>query len=149
MYRSILCLLLCSAVLVQGVINDCGSKVGSYTNISITNCKPEASTCILKRGKVVTISITFNVDRDIKEVNAEVHGIIAGAALPFPFSQKDACSKSGLSCPLKKDNGPYTYSATLNILPIYPPLKVIVKWELKDENGDDIVCALIPSEIKL
>ncbi|XP_008557348.1 NPC intracellular cholesterol transporter 2 homolog a [Microplitis demolitor] len=148
MYRIILGLVLCLSVSTYAVIQDCGSKVGKYNNVTVSDCEPDAATCILKRGTDASITISFDVDKDISAVKAVVHGVIGGAPLPFPFSHPDGCQTSGLTCPLTKASGPYTYTTTLHVEKLYPKLKVGVKWELKDENDDNIVCAMIPSEIK-
>lgn len=42
----------------------------------------------------------------------------------------------------------YEYSATLPILKAYPKVVVEVKWQLKDGNGQDIVCVKIPAKIE-
>ncbi|CAK1542910.1 unnamed protein product [Leptosia nina] len=40
------------------------------------------------------------------------------------------------------------YKATLPVLKSYPKVTVDVKWELKNDAGDDLVCVLIPAHIK-
>ncbi|KAH0554205.1 NPC intracellular cholesterol transporter 2 homolog a isoform X1 [Cotesia glomerata] len=148
MYRITLGLVLYLAVSANAAFQDCGSKVGSYNNVTVTNCDPDASICTLTRGKDVSININFELDKDIKKVNSVVHGIILGIPLSFPIAHPNACEASGLKCPMTKDGGPYEYKASLHVETFFPKLKVDVKWELKDENDSNIVCVLVPAELK-
>lgn len=66
--------------------------------------------------------------------------------MPFPLQNPDAC-QSGVQCPLTEGSS-YEYQASLPILKAYPAIKVIVKWQLKDENNGDVVCVKIPARIK-
>lgn len=75
-----------------------------------------------------------------------VHGNLAGMEVPFPLQNDDAC-QSGVSCPLAEGTS-YEYMASLPILKAYPKVKVIVKWELKDAEGQNVVCVKIPARIK-
>lgn len=54
---------------------------------------------------------------------------------------------SNLQCPLKKDVV-YSYDASFPVLKIYPKVDVEVKYELKNSEGKDIVCVLIPVKIQ-
>lgn len=38
-----------------------GSKIGKYTNVTVTNCDNSGGDCILKRGSDATISINFTI----------------------------------------------------------------------------------------
>ncbi|XP_044583497.1 NPC intracellular cholesterol transporter 2 homolog a isoform X3 [Cotesia glomerata] len=132
MYRITLGLVLYLAVSANAAFQDCGSKVGSYNNVTVTNCDPDASICTLTRGKDVSININFEL----------------GIPLSFPIAHPNACEASGLKCPMTKDGGPYEYKASLHVETFFPKLKVDVKWELKDENDSNIVCVLVPAELK-
>lgn len=66
--------------------------------------------------------------------------------MPFPLQNPDACA-SGVQCPIESSST-YEYQASLPILKAYPKISVIVKWELRDENGKDVVCVKIPAKIK-
>lgn len=58
-----------------------------------------------------------------------------------------ACIASDLECPLKKDVV-YKYEASFPILKIYPRVDVVVKYELKNSEGKDIICVKIPVKIQ-
>ncbi|XP_053975231.1 NPC intracellular cholesterol transporter 2 homolog a-like [Hylaeus volcanicus] len=130
-------------------ITDCGSKVGKYTSVTLAGCDMTKPVCDLVRNTNASIHIEFTPDKDVKEVHAVVRGIIMDIPMPFPLSNADACkySDSGIICPLAKDQS-YHYMNTLPVLKSYPTLSVTVRWELRDENNEDIVCILIPAKIK-
>jgi Niemann-Pick C2 protein len=127
-------------------IEDCGSKVGSFTNITISSCNETDPVCVLKKDSNATLDIYFTTSVADNSVKAEVHGIIQGVPVPFPLHDPDACHLSGLTCPLKPGNN-YHYTATLPVLKSYPKIHLEVRWELKNENDDDIVCAQFPAKI--
>ncbi|KOX75392.1 Protein NPC2 like protein [Melipona quadrifasciata] len=105
--------------------------------------------CELIPNTNTTIKIGFTIDKDVSKVTAVVHGIIMNISIPFPLPNPNACetADSGIQCPLKKGDTLY-YKNTLTVLKSYPKVNVIVKWQLKDENNEDIICVLIPSRIK-
>lgn len=67
--------------------------------------------------------------------------------MPFKLPNPNACVSSNLECPLKKDVT-YKYDASFPVLKIYPRVDVEVKYELKNKEGKDIVCVLIPVKIQ-
>lgn len=87
------------------------------------------------------------VDGDAQTVTTVVHGIIMGVEMPFPLQNPNGCVDSGLQCPLSKDSE-YEYVASLSVLKSYPKVKVEVKWELRNEKNENIVCVLIPAKIE-
>lgn len=46
-----------------------GSKVGKYNNVTVSDCEPDAATCILKRGTDASITISFDVGKLKKKYN--------------------------------------------------------------------------------
>lgn len=80
-------------------------------------------------------------------IKTVVHGKVLGVEMPFQLQNPDACVDSGLDCPLE-GNKAYEYKATLPVLKVYPKVKVQVKWELQDQEGNDIICVEIPSKIQ-
>ncbi|KAL4715615.1 hypothetical protein ACJJTC_006194 [Scirpophaga incertulas] len=126
---------------------DCGSKLSQVESVGVNGCSDNAKECILKRNTNATISIVFTPTQDVKSLETEVHGVIMNLPVPFPLPQPDACKDNGLSCPLKA-NEQVSYKTSMQVLKSYPKVKVDVKWELKNENGDDVVCVLIPAKIQ-
>uniref|UniRef100_T1JGD2 MD-2-related lipid-recognition domain-containing protein n=1 Tax=Strigamia maritima TaxID=126957 RepID=T1JGD2_STRMM len=125
---------------------DCGSKTGTLEKVDmIPPCVTEV--CTLPSGQNVTIKLTFKSNEVAKSVTAVVHGLIGGLPFPFPLPNPNACQDSGLTCPLQASTE-YQYHEELPILSSYPKLAVTIKYELVDENKEDIVCVEIPSQIK-
>ncbi|KAL9874141.1 NPC intracellular cholesterol transporter 2 homolog a [Glossina fuscipes] len=126
---------------------DCGSKTGKFTSVYISDCDTTKHECILKRDSNVTIIIDFTLAENVNAVKTVVHGKVMGVEMPFNLQNPDACVGSGLICPLSKTEI-YVYTAVLPVLKAYPKVNVIVKWELKDEHDEDIVCVEIPAKIQ-
>lgn len=110
-------------------------------NVSPCHVQP----CELQKGQSYSVNVTFSSNIQSKNSTAYVHGILFGVPVPFPIPEPDGC-KSGISCPIQKGR---TYSY-LNKLPVkneYPSIKLVVKWELKDEKQKSLFCWEIPIEI--
>ncbi|XP_059045099.1 ecdysteroid-regulated 16 kDa protein [Achroia grisella] len=125
---------------------DCGSPLASIEKIEVSGCNDDAKECVLRRNTNVTISIEFTPSKDIDSLVTEVHGVIMNLPVPFPLPQPNACQDTGLKCPLKAGTK-VSYKATLPVLKSYPKVKVDVKWELKTEEDEDVVCILLSSRI--
>lgn len=150
-------LLFCTFLFISGVVEisdavqfqDCGSKTGYFTSITVSNCDAAKTACDLIRGTNASLTINFVPSEDVPKITAIVHGVIANLPVPFPLSNPDVCSnqESNIKCPIKKDSS-YSYKAILPVRSDYPKVTVKVKWELQDENQQDIICVLIPAKIK-
>ncbi|XP_053608717.1 ecdysteroid-regulated 16 kDa protein [Plodia interpunctella] len=125
---------------------DCGSKLATVQGVGVSGCADDATECILKRNSNATISIQFTPSKDVKSLSTEVHGVIMNLPVPFPLPQPDACRDNGLACPLKAGQVAH-YQTSLPVLKSYPKVKVDVKWELKNEDEEDLVCVMIPARI--
>ncbi|KAF9823401.1 hypothetical protein SFRURICE_006614 [Spodoptera frugiperda] len=126
---------------------DCGSAEATVQNVEVSGCAEDAKECILKRNTNATFSIEFTPISNVKEVQTIVHGVIMNLPVPFPLPQPDACKDNNLTCPLQAGK-PVKYHTTMPILKSYPKVRVDVKWELKDENSEDLVCILIPARLQ-
>lgn len=126
--------------------SDCGSTSGQVSSVEVTGCPDAEAVCPLKRGTKAGITINFASKADSKSLKAVVHGVIKSVPIPFPLPQSNAC-KSGVTCPVTNGQS-YTYSNNLNIRNSYPSLAVTVRWELRDENNNDMVCVEIPCQIQ-
>ncbi|NP_001093080.1 ecdysteroid-regulated 16 kDa protein-like [Bombyx mandarina] len=124
---------------------DCGSKLATVHNVTVSGCEESSSHCILKRNTDATIGLQFTPLHNIDRINTEVHGVIMNIPIPFPLPESDACKDNGLTCPLKEGTLA-DYKATLPILKSYPKVTVEVKWELQSEHGD-LVCVLINAKL--
>ncbi|XP_047028603.1 ecdysteroid-regulated 16 kDa protein [Helicoverpa zea] len=126
---------------------DCGSKLATVQKVEVSGCDAKNAECVLRRNTNATFSIDFTPYKETKEVVTIVHGVIMNLPVPFPLPQPDACKDSGLTCPLREEQSS-SYHTTMPILKSYPRVKVDVKWELKDENDEDLVCILIAAKIQ-
>lgn len=128
---------------------DCGSKIGHFTKVTVSNCDTTKAACDLILNTNASIAIDFIPSQAVSKVEVSIHGIIAGLPVPFPVSHPDACTdeESNIHCPLAKDT-PYTYNAIFPVDKHYPKVSVKVKLQLQDENKQDIVCVNIPVKIK-
>ncbi|TPP67404.1 hypothetical protein FGIG_01931 [Fasciola gigantica] len=110
---------------------DCGSKRGQLINVTVTPC--DTTPCSLYHENVTT-------------GRAYVHGIIAGIPIPFSLDDNDLCKFTKPPCEISAQaEAVYTYA--LPIKSYYPKWHIKVRWELKDANRRDIICALIRVKI--
>lgn len=75
------------------------------------------SCCIPER--VGETSLAHFSDKEVRNLTATVHGIIASIPTEFPLSNRNGCSNSGLTCPLAAGQE-YTYTQTVPVLSSYP-----------------------------
>ncbi|XP_047467965.1 NPC intracellular cholesterol transporter 2-like [Mugil cephalus] len=121
---------------------DCGSATGKVATVDVKPCPTQP--CQLHRGQDYSVNVTFMSNVESKTSTAVVHGIIAGAPIPFAIPNPDGC-KSGIQCPMKKQM--YNYVATLAVKSEYPAIKLVVKWELRDDTNSDLFCVEFPIQI--
>ncbi|XP_061423899.1 NPC intracellular cholesterol transporter 2 [Lethenteron reissneri] len=122
---------------------DCGSQTGKISAVNIIPCPTQP--CILCKDKTYNINVTFTSDTESQGSTAVVHGILAGIPIPFPIPNNDGC-KSGITCPIAK-NQAYTYDVGLPVKSDYPSIKLVVKWELRDDKANDLFCFEFPVAI--
>lgn len=122
---------------------DCGSTTGKVVTVDIAPCPNQP--CELHKGVSYGVNVTFNSDVLSQTSTALVHGIVAGVPIPFPIPIEDGC-KSGIVCPIQQQHK-YNY---VNLLPVktqYPSIKLVVEWELRDDNHKDLFCIRFPVKI--
>ncbi|RVE57151.1 hypothetical protein OJAV_G00213540 [Oryzias javanicus] len=122
---------------------DCGSSSGKVAMVDINPCSTQP--CQLHKGDSYTVNVTFNSGVESQTSTAVVHGIIAGVPIPFPIPVADGC-KSGIQCPIQKEQT-YNYATELPVKSEYPPIKLVVEWELKDDGKNDLFCIRFPVQI--
>ncbi|XP_026741607.1 ecdysteroid-regulated 16 kDa protein-like [Trichoplusia ni] len=125
---------------------DCGSKA-KVQSVDVTGCAADAKECVLKRNTNATFSIDFTPNKVAPAVHIIVHGVVMNLPIPFPIPQPDACKEAGLTCPLQPGQ-PVKFTTSMPVLKSYPKVKVDVKWELRDDNEEDLVCVLISARIQ-
>ncbi|KAM3594388.1 uncharacterized protein V6R79_007011 [Siganus canaliculatus] len=122
---------------------DCGSSTGKVAIVDITPCP--GLPCQLHKGQSYSVNVTFNSAVQSQTSKALVHGIIAGVSIPFPIPIEDGC-QSGIQCPIQKQQN-YHYVNALPVKSEYPAIKLVVKWELKDDDKKDLFCIEFPVQI--
>nr|WPR62418.1 ecdysteroid-regulated 16kDa-like protein [Procambarus clarkii] len=139
----------CTLAYATPRITDCGSLATiDFQNVFITGCNNPGRNCIFTKGQDASMSLPFTPSTQVQTLNAKVTGILGKVIpIPFPINPENACIQSGLTCPLQA-NQKSTYTATLPVLNSYPSLSLSVKWELRDENNNNVVCLLFPVHIQ-
>ncbi|KAG5316369.1 PREDICTED: protein NPC2 homolog [Acromyrmex echinatior] len=129
--------------------NSCGSTLGTFTKVVISECNTSDERCIFMRGTNASMSINFTPNEDISKIIARVYGEISFLPIPFPLSQPDVCKdpNAGIKCPLHKDQE-YHYTTTMFLQKSFPSVNVNIKWEFVNENSEKIVCIEFPAKIK-
>uniref|UniRef100_UPI0037E89005 NPC intracellular cholesterol transporter 2-like n=1 Tax=Semicossyphus pulcher TaxID=241346 RepID=UPI0037E89005 len=122
---------------------DCGSVSGKVVIVDISPCAVQP--CQLKKGQSYGVNVTFTSDVQSQTSTAVIHGVIAGVPVPYPIPNEDGC-KSGIKCPIQPQQT-YNYVNELPVKPEYPAIKLVVKWELRDDNKKDLFCILFPVQI--
>ncbi|XP_050299588.1 ecdysteroid-regulated 16 kDa protein-like [Anthonomus grandis grandis] len=144
---SFFALLFLAVISVTLAWSDCGSVVGTLSDVQVNNCPPNARRCTLRRGSNATMTISFTPKEDSDTVKAVVHGVVMGAPVPFNLPNPNGCSESGIECPVKSGNV-YKYFTNMPVLTSYPRMTVDIKWELQDSAGKNIICAMIPAKLQ-
>nr|XP_022917776.1 epididymal secretory protein E1 [Onthophagus taurus] len=140
----------CSADLYQQCSN--GRSIDDLdSKVSVSSCTK--APCKLKKGTQSLVTMKFTPEKDLKRLRNTVFANIAG--LPFPFIGVDNTNACGqifeadgttkAACPLKA-GVEYQYKNNIDVLPIYPTVKVVVHWGLTSEFGDEI-CFEVPARI--
>ncbi|CAL1538541.1 unnamed protein product [Lymnaea stagnalis] len=122
-------------------VKDCGSKLGTTTQVDITPCP--SIPCPFKRNTNVSVTINFNANYAITSAQTSVHGDIAGVLVPFPIPDSDACHF--MTCPISQGSSA-VYKNAIFVQQAYPKITLIVKWELLS-GSDDITCFTVPVTI--
>ncbi|XP_024423567.1 NPC intracellular cholesterol transporter 2 [Desmodus rotundus] len=123
---------------------DCGSGVGVIKEVNVIPCPVQP--CHLQKGQSYTVNVTFTSNTQSQGSKAVVHGIVMGVPIAFAIPEADGC-KSGVNCPIEK-NKTYSYMAKLPVKSDYPSIKLVVKWELRDDNDQCFFCWEIPVQLE-
>ncbi|XP_018348864.1 PREDICTED: protein NPC2 homolog [Trachymyrmex septentrionalis] len=149
LFTSLFCTSCCFAPCFAFEFENCGSTLGTFTNVVISGCSTSDERCIFVRGTNASMSISFIPNKDISKIDARVYGKITVFPIPFPLSQPDVCQdpNSGIKCPLHK-NQEYHYTTAMFLQKSFPSVNVEIKWEFMNENKEKIVCLEFPAKIK-
>uniref|UniRef100_A0A8B9TB60 NPC intracellular cholesterol transporter 2 n=1 Tax=Anas platyrhynchos TaxID=8839 RepID=A0A8B9TB60_ANAPL len=120
-----------------------GSKDGSIQEVNVSPCPTQP--CQLVKGTSYSINVTFSSKIESQGSKAKVYGEMLHVDIPFPIPEPDGC-KSGIQCPIQKGHS-YSYLNKLPVKSEYPSIKLIVKWELVDDQDQMLFCWKIPVQI--
>lgn len=121
---------------------DCGSFTGEPLVVSVSDCNnEEVDFCSLKRGRYVTVNITFRTSENLYHVRSEGIGYINGFHHKF-HTTNDICEREDMHCPLEPQKR-HTYVERLKIPRFIPKARATVIWRLMSQ-GMYVVCALFP-----
>ncbi|NXU12651.1 NPC2 protein, partial [Pardalotus punctatus] len=120
-----------------------GSVDGSIQEVNVSPCPTQP--CLLHKGTSYSINVTFASKIESQGSKARVYGEMLHVDIPFPIPEPDGC-KSGIQCPIQKGHS-YSYLNKLPVKSEYPSIKLIVKWELVDDQDQMLFCWKIPVQI--
>ncbi|XP_062584044.1 NPC intracellular cholesterol transporter 2-like [Saccostrea cucullata] len=144
MMKFLICLLVGITTVKAASVNFTNCSPGSggiHGKLTIVDVDPcPALPCALPHGKDITLHATFTPSVSSSTFKSSVHGIILG--LPVPYG----VPTGSLSGPIVAGQE-VVYTNTLHVSPLYPKIRLIVKWEIKDEHNHDLFCFLLPVHI--
>lgn len=108
-------------------------------------CEYWNSTCELNRGNWTFLQISFKPNRDIKNVTLEGYVIAHGVSARINTSPK-VCTNQFV-CPLVPQQTAQ-FKRAMQINRLYPLTRINTKWVLFDDNHKEMICVVIPVEIK-
>ncbi|XP_044265689.1 NPC intracellular cholesterol transporter 2-like isoform X2 [Tribolium madens] len=146
LYKNLLCVasfLLCFHFAHSIDILECGSY-WTYENVTIENCSDEDTSCPLTIGTNTSISFVLNtglIDISGNIINDVAFYINGNMKFALSVTPDDPCDI--LKCPLEI-NYKAVFSAQIFVSPQYPPLSARVKWIMKTEKDDQLMCFSFP-----
>lgn len=141
MLLKVIILLVLSAYICEAKVvdfKDCGTPGEKLVSeVTITPCDKEP--CGLIRGQNASIGINFKAKRNTNTATNICHGTIGPIPVRFPLDHPNACVGQGLHCPLVAGT-PYKFLYSLPVNKHFPVISCVVKWEIKGDDGKDLVC---------
>ena len=114
---------------------DCGSVEAVVHSVNITPCTNEP--CDLKVGTNVTGTTTFTPNEAVQSGEVKAWAIFGLTPVPLSFLNPNLCEGYGVTCPLKSK---VAAKVVLKIFIRFPPLSLILKTQVKDQNGSVLLC---------
>ncbi|KAG5452871.1 Phosphatidylglycerol/phosphatidylinositol transfer protein [Clonorchis sinensis] len=124
---------------------DCGSRGVEVLSVEVTPCSSDP--CVVFKGELASINITFKAGQDIAAGDAVVQGIYNNQTMQLPFADKPVCNHLTPQCPIKEDKT-YTFSHTHLVSQDFQLVSLEVRWELLDSNRVPFVCVQFPVQIE-
>jgi len=124
--------------------SECKADFGKVTRVEVVGC--DGDRCTLTGGTNATFNLGFIPNVASANLKAEVYGIVGSIPIPFHIPHADACTNSGVACPLIPGKE-YSYTTTIPVLKSYPKMSLSVKWELVGSKNQVVICVIIPAQI--
>lgn len=122
---------------------DCGSE-GEVIEVLVTDC--DIPPCIVYRPNNYSIAITFVAPKDAVTLNTEIIATVSGS-VEVPWPAPSACGLLGdLSCPILQGET-YPFDMTMQVMPEYPAIEVMVRVQLVDEDEVKHACVEMPMTV--
>lgn len=142
---AVLCAVFVHAAVAKNITDfkDCGSQGAKIVRLDMSPCDEEP--CNFKIGTTVTGTLTFVAKEYFTSGRVKAYAVIDGVNLPLPIPS-DACEGYGLTCPI--NNGQTAnFVIKQQIQPDFPEVKLQVKGEVVDPQGNMLFCFEVPLQI--
>ncbi|CDW53195.1 E1 DerP2 DerF2 domain containing protein [Trichuris trichiura] len=116
---------------------DCGSRA-EIMWIEVHPCN-DAYNCTLKRGGNTTLRIRFAPRETVTNITAVMQVKKRYEYEPYPLNNPNGCKDSGLTCPLQPKKR-VIYIQRLHTRKNAEKINIVVRFQLRDQNGNDLVC---------
>ncbi|XP_053399208.1 NPC intracellular cholesterol transporter 2-like [Mercenaria mercenaria] len=116
---------------------------GTINSILFEPCQKEP--CHVQGSQNYTAQVNFTAHEHSMTLENIYHGFFAGVQVPFEVNPKDACTDSGIHCPLIPGES-HVYVANVTI-PAYATsvgMRLAGQWEVRDDTGHNLMCFVFP-----
>ncbi|XP_052273085.1 NPC intracellular cholesterol transporter 2-like [Dreissena polymorpha] len=100
----------------------------------------------VEKGTDASLEIDFTSKTSQSQLSTVVHGVLSGVPVPFSIPDANACNGIVEKCPISPNNN-YTFKASMPVKSIYPSLRLVVRYEIQDPSGTDVICIEFPAAI--
>ncbi|XP_021694064.1 epididymal secretory protein E1 [Aedes aegypti] len=124
------------------LFEDCGSQ---YDVLSIRLSSCSSSPCTMPRGSNVTVNAEFtsNGSPTTSTLKHEAYFILNAIKTKATITPTTC---EGVACPLQSDLG-LLFSASIYVNPTLPALRGKLRWELKNDSKEVVLCYQVPISI--
>ncbi|XP_055879616.1 NPC intracellular cholesterol transporter 2-like [Biomphalaria glabrata] len=119
---------------------DCGSELGTITQVDITPCSNFP--CPFRRNAYTNITVKYTANSDIVSARTSLAAYIAGMSVTFPLRDSNACHS--MTCPIK--NGDNVVYKSLIFVPEVKKVSMVTRFKIQSASRD-IVCFTFPVTI--
>jgi len=122
--------------------------IGAVNNVTIVETD-NARVPTVNRGRTYTIKISYVAAKDASSLKTEWFAIMGGRPLPWTSqTMAPGCAVTSPSCPIKTGKV-YTYVERFTVPSDSPVMRALVRVVQSAPNGDQVLCANFPLNIKM